>query len=84
MDGLFAREGVAPGAVARVFMTGGTALVPAVQRLFADRFGADRLVFGDELVSVGRGLALMAGLADPAAPVFAPAPQPGDAPSSSR
>jgi hypothetical chaperone protein len=84
VDGLFAREGVAPGAVARVFMTGGTSLVPAVQRLFADRFGADRLVFGDELVSVGRGLALMAGIADRAAPVFAPAPQPGDAPSSSR
>ncbi|HZH28834.1 MAG TPA: Hsp70 family protein [Azospirillaceae bacterium] len=47
------------GAVGRVFMTGGTSLVPAVRRIFAERFGADRLVSGDELVSVGRGLALI-------------------------
>jgi hypothetical chaperone protein len=47
------------GAVDRVFLTGGTALVPAVRRLFEDRFGAHRLVGGGEFVSVAEGLALM-------------------------
>lgn len=46
--------------VDRVFMTGGTSLVPAVRRLFEDRFGAERVVAGGEFVSVAEGLALMA------------------------
>lgn len=48
---------VDPGAVDRVFMTGGTSLVPAVQRLFVERFGAARLVAGDHFTSVASGLA---------------------------
>jgi hypothetical chaperone protein len=47
-----------PTAVDRVFLTGGTAFVPAVRGLFADRFGADKLVGGGEFVSVAEGLAL--------------------------
>lgn len=47
-----------PAAVDRVFLTGGTAFVPAVRRLFAERFGADRLEGGGEFVSVAEGLAL--------------------------
>lgn len=46
-----------PEDVDRVFMTGGTSLVPAVQQLFVDRFGADRLVAGDHFTSVASGLA---------------------------
>ncbi len=46
--------------VDRVFMTGGTSLVPSVRRIFADRFGKDRLEGGEELVSVAQGLALRA------------------------
>jgi hypothetical chaperone protein len=46
--------------VDRVFMTGGTALVPAVRAVFARRFGADKLEGGEELVSVAQGLALRA------------------------
>lgn len=46
--------------VDRVFMTGGTALVPAVRAVFAARFGAERLEGGEELVSVAQGLALRA------------------------
>jgi hypothetical chaperone protein len=46
--------------VDRVFMTGGTALVPAVRQIFAKRFGARRLEGGEELVSVAQGLALRA------------------------
>ncbi len=42
-----------------MFLTGGTAFVPAVRRLFEDRFGADRLAGGGEFVSVAEGLALI-------------------------
>ena len=45
--------------VDRVFLTGGTAFVPAVRRLFETRFGADRLAGGGEFVSVAEGLALI-------------------------
>ncbi len=47
-------------AVDKIFLTGGTAFVPAVRRLFAERFGDDRLVGGGEFVSVAEGLALAA------------------------
>jgi hypothetical chaperone protein len=51
--------GVNPPEVTRVFMTGGTSLVPAVRELFAKKFGADKLVWGDEFASVAQGLAVM-------------------------
>ncbi|NGM20918.1 Hsp70 family protein [Roseomonas stagni] len=50
---------IAPGEVDRVFLTGGTSLVPAVRRLFAERFGEEKLVTGGEFVSVAEGLALL-------------------------
>jgi hypothetical chaperone protein len=46
--------------VDRVFLTGGSAFVPAVRQIFARRFGAERLRGGDELGSVASGLALRA------------------------
>ena len=58
VEGILERTG--RPTVDRVFMTGGTAMVPAVRRIFADRFGADRLEGGEELVSVAQGLALRA------------------------
>jgi hypothetical chaperone protein len=45
--------------VDRVFLTGGTSLVPAVRRLFETRFGAERVTGGGEFVSVAEGLALI-------------------------
>lgn len=45
--------------VDHVFLTGGTSFVPAVRRLFDDRFGADRVSTGGEFVSVAEGLALI-------------------------
>jgi hypothetical chaperone protein len=42
----------------RVFLTGGSSLVPAVRRIFEHRFGADKVQAGDEFTSVARGLAL--------------------------
>jgi hypothetical chaperone protein len=60
VDGLVARHDVGRGDVDTVFLTGGSAFVPAVRRLFADRFGAERLRGGDELTTVATGLALRA------------------------
>ncbi len=43
-----------------VFMTGGTSFVPLIRRRFESRFGVQKIVAGDEFVSVGSGLALLA------------------------
>ncbi len=45
--------------VDRIFLTGGSAFVPAVRHLFAQRFGPDRVAGGGEFVSVAEGLALI-------------------------
>jgi len=38
----------------------GSAFVPAIRRRFEARFGLEKIVSGDEFVSVGSGLALLA------------------------
>ena len=60
LDDVLARAGVAAAAVDRVFATGGTSLVPVVRSQLAARFGADKLVGGEELTSVAWGLAARA------------------------
>jgi hypothetical chaperone protein len=60
VDQALAKAGVAAVDVDRVFLTGGTSLVPAVQRVFAERFDAAKIEGGDELTSVAAGLALAA------------------------
>ena len=57
IDRVLAEAGAAPGDVDRVFATGGSSLVPAVRERLAARFGAHRLVGGEELTSVCWGLA---------------------------
>ncbi|MDE2516594.1 MAG: Hsp70 family protein [Rhodospirillales bacterium] len=59
IDRALADAGLGAGAIDRVFLTGGTAFVPAVRALFADRFGAARISGGGEFVSVAEGLALI-------------------------
>ncbi|WP_198370687.1 Hsp70 family protein [Roseomonas rosulenta] len=59
VDAALADAAIAPGAVDRVFLTGGTSLVPAVRRIFEARFGPARVMAGGEFVSVAEGLALM-------------------------
>ena len=54
-----AEAGIADNDVNRVFLTGGTSLVPAVRHLFTARFGTDRVTGGGEFVSVAEGLALI-------------------------
>ncbi len=60
VDGLLRRARVPAAAVDRVFLTGGSSLVPAVRRLFEERFGSEKLRSGGELTSVASGLALRA------------------------
>jgi hypothetical chaperone protein len=59
VDATLARAGMVPEQVDRVFLTGGTSFVPAVGRIFAERFGAQRVSSGGEFVSVAEGLALI-------------------------
>ena len=54
-----AASGVTEAGIDRVFLTGGTAFVPAVRRLFERRFGPGRVSGGGEFVSVAEGLALI-------------------------
>ena len=60
VDSLLQSSGVDARDVDRVFLTGGTAFVPAVRRIFATRFGDDRIRGGNEFTSVASGLALRA------------------------
>jgi hypothetical chaperone protein len=60
LDAVLARAGVAADRIDRVFATGGTSLVPVVRARLAARFGADKLVGGEELTSVAWGLAARA------------------------
>lgn len=62
VDGLLDGCGIDPGRISRVFMTGGSSFVPAVRRVFEERFGPERMQGGGELTSVAEGLALGARL----------------------
>ncbi|ARJ67565.1 molecular chaperone [Magnetospirillum sp. ME-1] len=57
VDGLLDATGTGPAQVDRVFLTGGSSLVPAVRAIFARHFGEDRLSAGGEFISVATGLA---------------------------
>ena len=60
LEDLLVTTGITTDAVDRVFLTGGTSLVPAVRRVFTGRFGEDCVTSGDVFTSVADGLALMA------------------------
>jgi len=60
VDRLIAATGVRGDQIDRVFLTGGSALVPAVRRLFEERFGVEKIAGGGEFTSVATGLALRA------------------------
>lgn len=67
MDAALAKAGLAPAAIDRVFLTGGSSLIPAIRALFERRFSADQIATGGELTSIAHGLALIGNDADPAA-----------------
>ena len=58
-DAALQAAGVSRSDITRAFLTGGSALVPAVRAVFARKFGIEKLVGGEEFSSVAQGLALM-------------------------
>lgn len=56
---------IGPDAIEKVFLTGGTSFVAAVQRLFAERFGHEKLTSADQFESIAQGLALIGASSDP-------------------
>ncbi len=59
VDRALVAAAIEPGGINRVFLTGGSSLVPRVARLFEERFGAERIATGGELTSIAHGLALI-------------------------
>jgi len=49
----------------KVFLTGGASFVPAVRKLFVERFGEERLTSADQFESIAYGLALIGQTPDP-------------------
>lgn len=67
VDRALATAGVAEAGIDRVFLTGGSSLIPAVRAIFARRFGEARIGSGGELTSIAHGLAMVAQEEDVAA-----------------
>ncbi len=63
VDKALTAAGVDASEIDRVFLTGGTSLIPRIRRIFVDRFGEDAIDSGAELTSIAHGLALI-GLED--------------------
>jgi len=59
VESLLQQADMTPAQIDRVFMTGGSSLIPAVRKIFTDKFGTDQVVSGDEFGSVAQGLALL-------------------------
>jgi hypothetical chaperone protein len=59
VESLLQQADMTPARIDRVFMTGGSSLIPAVRKIFTDKFGTDQVVSGDEFGSVAQGLALL-------------------------
>ncbi len=57
IDAVLDAAGLRAAEVDRVFLTGGTSLVPAVRKIFTDRFGEAEVNSGDVFTSVSQGLA---------------------------
>jgi hypothetical chaperone protein len=59
VDAALSAAGVGSADIDRVFITGGSSLIPAVHKIFSRRFGAGRVAVGGELTSIAHGLALI-------------------------
>ena len=59
VDAALDNAGLAAGEIDRIFLTGGSSLVPAVRAIFQRRFDPARIETGAELESIASGLALM-------------------------
>ncbi|MGR9075612.1 Hsp70 family protein [Rhizobium leguminosarum] len=59
LDDVLDKTETKPADIDKVFLTGGTSFVPAVRRIFTERFERDRIESGGELLSIAHGLALI-------------------------
>jgi hypothetical chaperone protein len=59
LDDVLEKTETKAGEIDKVFLTGGTSFVPAVRRIFTERFDAGRIETGGELLSIAHGLALI-------------------------
>ena len=59
MDNALERAGRDTASIDRVFLTGGSSLIPAIRAIFDRRFGTERIATGGELTSIAHGLALI-------------------------
>nr|WP_298100936.1 Hsp70 family protein [uncultured Shinella sp.] len=59
LDEVLEKTKTAPDGIDKVFLTGGTSFVPAVRRIFTNRFDAGKIETGGELLSIAHGLALI-------------------------
>jgi len=59
LDEVLEKTNTTPDGIDKVFLTGGTSFVPAVRRIFTNRFDADKIETGGELLSIAHGLALI-------------------------
>lgn len=57
VDKAIANAGSNMDDIDRVFLTGGSSLIPAIRDIFVRRFGKDRIAGGGELTSISDGLA---------------------------
>jgi hypothetical chaperone protein len=59
LDDVLEKTRTSPAQIDKIFLTGGTSFVPAVRRIFTERFDRDRIESGGELLSIAHGLALI-------------------------
>lgn len=59
LDQVLETTGTRSSEIDKVFLTGGTSFVPAVRRIFTQRFDQGRIESGGELLSIAHGLALI-------------------------
>jgi hypothetical chaperone protein len=66
MDAVLVKAKLAAADIDRVFLTGGSSLIPAIRAIFERRFSVDQIASGGELTSIAHGLALIGSDANPA------------------
>jgi len=59
LDDVLEKTNTSADQVDKVFLTGGTSFVPAVRKIFTERFDASKIESGGELLSIAHGLALI-------------------------
>jgi hypothetical chaperone protein len=59
VDKALADAKLSPDDIDKVFLTGGSSFIPAIWKVFGERFGEARLNTGDQFESIAYGLALI-------------------------